>query len=172
MNRFLTILSLFTVVLTSCGTTYYIVRHAEKAAPGPNMTSDVPLSPQGSERAVALASVLASKKIGYVYATNTIRARSTAQPTADRFHLQVTTYGPRPDSAFTRQLKGLKKNTLVVGHSNTVDDIANMLCGRTVVHGDLADSVYNRLFIIKRKGKQFVFQEGEVPSRVITPPPF
>src|SRR5690242_8767846 len=145
------------VFLCSCGNTIYVVRHAEKATPMGNST-DVPLSAEGEKRALALKETLKDKKIELIYSTNTIRTRSTAQPTADQFGLTITTYGPRPDSAFINLLKGSKKNTLVVGHSNTIDDIANMLTGTTAVAGDLKDSEYDNLYVIKRKGKRFVFK--------------
>ncbi len=152
-------LLLFTVlvVLCSCGNTIYIVRHGEKAPPVGN-NSDVSLSEQGQQRASALKEVLKDKKIEEVYSTNTVRTKSTAQPTADHFSLSITTYGPRPDSTFIHLLKNSKKNTLVVGHSNTIDDIANMLAGQNVVPGDLKESDFDNLFIIKRKGKKFVFK--------------
>lgn len=121
------------------------------------MTSDVPLSPAGGQRAEALKEVLRDKKIGYVYSTNTIRTRSTAQPLADLSGLPVRVYGPRPDSAFIQTLKDLDKNTLVVGHSNTVDDIVNMLCGYKAVPGDLNENQYDHLFIVRRKGSRFAF---------------
>ncbi len=53
------------------------------------MSSDVPLSDKGKERAEALKEVLKNKKIAYVFSTNTIRTKSTAQPTADYFGLQT-----------------------------------------------------------------------------------
>ena len=102
------------------------------------MSSDVPLTEKGKQRAEALKEILKDKKIAYVFSTNTIRTKSTAQPTADYFHLTTEIYGPRPDSAFISLLKSKKKNTLIVGHSNTVDDIVNMLCGEKKVAGDLA----------------------------------
>src|SRR5687768_18057231 len=86
------------------------------------------------------------------------RTKTTAKPTADHFGITTETYGPRPDSAFIAMLKNSKKNILVVGHSNTIDDIANMLTGETVVPGDLKDSEYDNLYIIKRKGEKFVFK--------------
>jgi len=147
--------------LTACGHTYYVVRHAEKATQEANMSSDVPLSDTGKQRAEALKAALQNKKIGYVYSTNTIRTTSTAKPTADYFKLPIQTYGPRPDSTFVAQLKNLKKNTLVVGHSNTVDEIVNGLTGAKSVAGDLPDSEYNNLFVIKVRGKKVTFQRQE-----------
>ena len=147
----------FILVFSSCSHSYYIVRHAEKTAQEANVTSDVPLTEKGKQRAEALKEVLKDKNIRYVFSTNTIRTKSTAQPTADQFHLTLEMYGQRPDSAFIALLKSRKKNTLVVGHSNTVDDIVNMLCGEKKITGDLADNEYDNLFIVKKKGKKYIY---------------
>lgn len=151
-------LLLFSVFLLSCSNTIYIVRHAEKATAEPNMSSDVQLTEKGKERAEALKEVLKTKKIASVFSTNTIRTKTTAKPVADYFGLSIETYNPKPDSAFIRLLKSKSNNTLVVGHSNTVDDIANLLCGSAVVAADLKDNQYDNLFVVKRKGKRFVFK--------------
>lgn len=142
----------------SCGHIYYIVRHAEKAAPGANMTSDVPLSPEGEQRALDLKEVLKNKSITHIYSTNTIRTRSTAQPTADHFGLKTEIYGPKPDSAFITLLKTKTKNTLIVGHSNTVDDVVNMLCGRKEISGDLPETDYDNLYTVKKRGSRYIFR--------------
>lgn len=146
------------VFFISCSHSYYIVRHAEKAAATANMmSSDVPLSDQGIARAEALKEVLKNKKIRYVFSTNFIRTKSTVQPTAEYFKLQTEIYGPTPDAAFISKLKSLRKNTLIVAHSNTVDDVVNMLCGKTEVNGDLKESEYDNLFVVKKKGKHYIF---------------
>lgn len=158
------ILSLFLIsLLASCTHTYYVVRHAEKATPSQGTTmntpNDPPLSATGLQRAEALKHVLSDKNIRYIFSTNTIRTRSTAQPISDLTGVNIQTYGPRPDTAFIQQLKKLRKNTLIVGHSNTIDDIANMLAGENKVEGDLPESVYDQLFIIRYKngGKKIEF---------------
>jgi phosphohistidine phosphatase SixA len=158
------------LVLSSCTRTYYIVRHAEKATQEANMSSDVPLTDKGKQRAAALQEVLKGKKIRQVFSTNTIRTKSTAQPTADYFHVPVEIYGPRPDSTFIQLLKSKKKGTLVVGHSNTVDDIVNMLCGEKKVPADLPDGEYNKLFVVKLRGKKAHFTEGAILSTIISEP--
>ncbi|HVK46226.1 MAG TPA: phosphoglycerate mutase family protein [Pseudobacter sp.] len=158
------ILSLFLIsLLASCTHTYYVVRHAEKATPSDgtvmNTPNDPPLSATGQQRSQALKNVLSDKGIRHIYSTNTIRTRSTAQPLSELLNLNIQTYGPRPDTAFIQQLKQLRKNTLIVGHSNTIDDIANMLAGEQKVDGDLPESVYDQLFIIRYKngGKKIEF---------------
>lgn len=157
MARSCIVLSFILFIFSSCSHSYYIVRHAEKATAEANMSSDVPLTEKGKDRAEALKDILKNKKIAYVFSTNTIRTRSTAQPTADYFHLATEIYGARPDSAFIGLLKSKKKNTLIIGHSNTVDEVINKLCGETMLPDDLPESEYDNLFIVKKKGKKMLF---------------
>jgi len=153
------LLALCLLACTSCSHSYYIVRHAERASQGPNMSSDVPLSETGQERAQALKALLQNEKISEIFSTNTTRTKTTAQPLAEKLGKTVQIYGPRPDSAFIQLLKTKKKNILIVGHSNTIDDIANMLSGKTVVAGDLKETEYDNLFVVKVKGKKASFKK-------------
>lgn len=157
MSRILLSAAFVLWAVSSFSQTFYIVRHAEKATQEPNMSSDVPLSNAGKQRADALKDLLKDKKITHIYSTNTIRTKTTAMPTADYFKLSTEVYGPRPDSAFISLLKTLKGNTLIVGHSNTVDDIVNMLCGRSEIPADLPETEYDNLFIVTKTGNSFTF---------------
>lgn len=143
-----------TLFLTSCTQTYYIVRHAEKAVPsmGPTMSTpdDPPLSEVGFKRAEALREALKDKGINNIFSTDTKRTRSTAEPFRAFTGLAIQAYGPRIDSIFISRLKSTKGNTLVVGHSNTVDDIVNGLMGENKLT-DLEDSEYDNIFIIRYK---------------------
>lgn len=158
-------LSFIVCFLCSCGNTFYIVRHAEKEKPvnkillNPN---DPPLSDSGDARTLALKERLKSENIRHIFSTNYVRTISTAKP-IDEYLLDVQTqiYSARPDSlaAFISKLKTIRNgNVLIVGHSNTIDDLANQLSGTTVVPGDLADSDYDNLYIIRRRGNRFVFK--------------
>jgi len=51
MGRIFIIVSALIFVLSSCSHSYYIVRHAEKATQEANMSSDVPLTEKGRQRA-------------------------------------------------------------------------------------------------------------------------
>ena len=145
------------LLLTSCSSTYYIVRHAEKEAASSNMTSDVPLSAAGKERAEALKQELQHKQIRRIYSTNYIRTRETAQPLSSAIGVAIDTYDPR-DTTFTGRLKDLKKgNTLIVGHSNTVDDLVNRLTGKQLLQ-DLPDTQYGDLFVVTKKGKRYQYE--------------
>ena len=143
--------------------TIYIVRHAEKAS-GAAMTAsggttnDPVLSEAGAARAQALKKELMRKKIAYIFTTNTIRTKTTAEPLAKFWSIPMHTYNPMPTAAFLDSVKKLGKNVLIVGHSNTVDDLANGLAGKKVVDGDLADSEYDNLFIITVKRDDIVFK--------------
>jgi phosphohistidine phosphatase SixA len=157
MKVFFLLCFTFSFFLFSCTTTYYIVRHAEKAAAEPNMSSDVPLTDAGKQRAEKLKEILKDKKIGYVFSTNTIRTKTTAEQTANYFKIKTELY-TKPDSTFIYKLKSLKKNMLIAGHSNTVDDIVNMLCNETKVDADLKDNEYDNLFVVRRKGGRYFFE--------------
>jgi probable phosphoglycerate mutase len=106
-----------------------LVRHAEKATDA-NEPS-VPLSEAGTARAARLAEVLKSAGVTAVYATDTVRARRTAEPLAKAAGLEVRIYAPKDASgkpAPRNLLDRLKKEqprgvVLVVGHSNTVPEI-------------------------------------------------
>jgi phosphohistidine phosphatase SixA len=152
-------LLILVVFLSSCTTTYYVVRHAEKEPSGANMSTDVPLSEAGIERANALKHSLKNKHIQYVYSTNTLRAKATARPLAETLNVDLQTYDPRDSSFVDRVKKRGKGNALIVGHSNTVDDIVNAFIGKVVLH-NLPDSSYGDLFIVKRKGKHYSFSKS------------
>ena len=160
MYRFLLISA--AIFLSSCKTTtFFVVRHAEKQTN--TMASDVPLSDAGMQRAEALKNELKDEKIGTVYSTNYIRTRSTAQPLADAVGVTIQIYDPA-DSTFIHRIvntgnKDNEGNMLIVGHSNTVDDIVNALMKEVVIPGDLPDSQYGDIFIVKKKGKKFSFEK-------------
>jgi 2,3-bisphosphoglycerate-dependent phosphoglycerate mutase len=151
---------LLSFFLISCGTatSFYVVRHAEKEAPTPNMTTDVPLSAAGAQRAEALRELLKSKKIERIYSTGYQRTKNTAQPLSSVIGIPITVYNPT-DTGFVRSIKNLKGNTLIVGHSNTVDDIVNGLLGSKEL-SDLPDSQYGDVWILKRKGSKWTMEKA------------
>jgi 2,3-bisphosphoglycerate-dependent phosphoglycerate mutase len=160
------ILIFLVVLFASCSNTFYIVRHAEKETGIDPQTmktfTDPPLTIAGQERALKLKEILGNKNVKNIFSTNTLRTISTAKPLKELYlGMPIRIYNSKPDSldAFIQQLKTIRKgNVLVVGHSNTVDDIANKLCGKKVVPGDLKDNEYDNLFVVKRKGERFVFK--------------
>ena len=154
------------IIFSSCGSVkYYIVRHAEKEIPSAGTTmstpNDPPLSATGRVRAIELREELKDKGIMYIYSTNTTRTISTAQPLNElRGATKIELYNTKDSlDQFIQMLKEIKKgNSLVVGHSNTVDDIVNKLCGEIKIPKDLPDSEYDNLYIVTKKGKRMKFE--------------
>jgi broad specificity phosphatase PhoE len=159
LKRFIFILLI--PLVSSCGHTYYIVRHAEKAqsSTGSTMatTNDPPLSDEGKKRAEALKTRLGTAHIRSIFSTNTVRTLSTVAPLSLHTGIKPEIYS-RVDDGFLSKLKSLNGNVVIVGHSNTVDDIVNGLSGSEHVQGDLPDSVYNQLFILKSRGGKMKFR--------------
>lgn len=161
------------LLFASCSNSIYVVRHAEKETGIDPVTmktfGDPPLSLAGQERALKLKEILGSKNIKHIYSTNTLRTISTAKPLKElQLNMPIIIYSNKPDSfaLFIQEIKGIKKgDVLVVGHSNTVDDIVNKICGQTVVPGDLKDYEYDNLFVLKRKGNSYKFKNEKYGSR-------
>lgn len=153
------VVMLFLLSCNTATTTYYIVRHAEKetsTAVTNNMTSDVPLSEAGEQRAEALRDSLMNEGITHIFSTNYVRTKSTAHPLSDADHVPIETYDPE-DPNFVSKLKSLGGKVLIIGHSNTVDDLVNELAGVKEINGDLPDSEYGDLFVITKKGSKISF---------------
>lgn len=129
-----------------------LVRHAEKATDANE--ASVPLSEAGTARAARLAEMLRSAGVTGVYATDTVRARKTAEPLAKAAGLEVRIYAPKDADgkpAPRLLLDRLKKEeprgvVLVVGHSNTVPEILAALgCPDKV---EIAATQYDDLFVV------------------------
>jgi broad specificity phosphatase PhoE len=159
--KVLLLLLLAVISVTANSQTYYFVRHAEKAQAATNTTmkttGNPPLSPAGEARAKALKDLLKDKHIRNIFSTNTIRTVSTATPLATATHTRIEIYD-KADRDFIDQIKARHNNTLIVGHSDTVDDIVNMLSNADHVHADLPDWQYDRLFVVTIRGKKISFK--------------
>ncbi len=120
----LVIISLL-ALLTSCSTTtVYLARHAEKV----DESDSTDLSAVGRMRAVALADTLANSPIDMILTTPYRRTRQTAEPLGQRLHLPIETYPAAPIRAGVDQLNRIRHRTvLVVGHSNTILELARGL---------------------------------------------
>ena len=162
MCRILCLVSL--LILLSCkSTTYYIVRHAEKEQ-GSTMLSDPPLSAEGEKQAMDLKNYLQDKKVRTIYTTNYARTIATAEPLRKQLGLTLKMYDPRKNGQLVEELKSISDgNVLVVGHSNTVDDVVNGLLGTSQLT-DLPDSEYGNVFIVKKKGNSYSFEKLKVPQ--------
>ena len=151
MNRCLVIFILLSLVfLNSCKPTrIYIVRHAEKAMDG---SKDPKLTLEGEERAQALALVLRNRKIERFYATETVRASSTAKPLADLMRKSIIHYSNDTMPQFIIKVLDSAVNTLIVGHSNTVLRILYDM-GLNPTVKEIGDADYDNIFIVSLRNK-------------------
>lgn len=128
--------------------TIILVRHAEKA----DATSvDPDLSPEGKQRADRLMKVVKKYRPGAVYSTDFKRTRDTAAPMAARRKLQVQAYdAKKPSELVDAIMKSKTKRFLIVGHSNTIPGLANLL-GKKDLFKNLDESEYGAIWIVRIK---------------------
>jgi len=149
MKQFLLIL-LPLLLLASCSSTIYLVRHAEKAEPNATMSTDVDLSEKGYQRAESLQEKLKEKNIQAVYSTAYKRTLSTAKPTAVSHLVEITQYN-NGDSLIQVLVHQKNRTSLVVGHSNTVPKMLRSVGLKPSFEGNIPDSVYNSFFTVRVK---------------------
>jgi len=161
MKRILLLPALSMILLCSCTRTIYVVRHAEKIGATDSlakmMANDLPLSEAGKVRAIVLKEQLSGQHIKWIYSTNTSRTINTADPLSKSINVSIGIY--RNIDSLVSVIRSEKGNVLVVGHSNTVDDIVNKLTGQTKIAADLKDYEYDNLFIVKLRGKKAFFRQ-------------
>jgi len=148
MRQLIAFLSLI-LILGSCSPdqnpkTIYIVRHAEKQLTGENP----PLSQTGELRAKKLAQILGDKDIQHVFSTDYIRTRTTVEPAAQAAGLNIEQYDPKNHDSLVQILREREGNILVVGHSNTINQLANYFVGESPKFDDLTDLEYDFIFEI------------------------
>jgi 2,3-bisphosphoglycerate-dependent phosphoglycerate mutase len=134
-------------------TTFILIRHAEKVK---DNTSDPDLSPEGKQRAEALATMLERSAIASIYSFK--RTQQTVLPVAQAKGLAIQTYQHAEINwlqKIARENPG--KIILMVGHSNTIPDIANTLLGEKKFE-QYPDTLYNQMLVIpySEKGKPTV----------------
>ena len=124
--------------------TIYIVRHAEKQLEGNNPE----LAYVGEVRAKKLAQILEKEAIKRVLSTDYNRTRNTAQPTAAAAGLTLEVYDPKNQETLVADLRASEGNVLVVGHSNTVSQLANAFVDEGEKFADLTDLEYDFIYIV------------------------
>ena len=128
-------------------TTFYLIRHAEKDRSNPD-DADPELNQKGLGRAMHWAEILKDANIDAIYSTDYARTSMTAAPASVKYNIDVQYYDPRALELDQFKTDNINKNVLVVGHSNTTPQMANMLLGDEKYEA-LDDSENGALFIIK-----------------------
>ena len=145
--RFALVLALIAMLgaCTTTSTTYFIVRHAEKA----DSTRDTPLSAEGHARAKALRDTLINQNIIKIFVTNYQRTQQTAQPLAIELGITPTEVFANQTSELIKQLKATKAgNILIAGHSNTVPAIIDELM-ESPQNMTITEKDFDNLFKVK-----------------------
>jgi broad specificity phosphatase PhoE len=94
------------------------------------MQTDPPLSASGIQRSGKLLETLITYRIDSIFSTNFNRTKNTVLPLANKFGIAVRFYDPKNQSIFAEKLKGIiGKTVVVVGHSNTIPALSNLLIG-------------------------------------------
>ncbi|MFT5617874.1 MAG: 2,3-bisphosphoglycerate-dependent phosphoglycerate mutase [Arenicella sp.] len=139
-------------------TTFFFVRHAEKKldeSKNPNLTDE------GAERAEHLQYVLHNVDFSAIYTTNFNRTTQTIQPVAHAKGMQPNYYSPMDGKATLDEIMGNHegKNILIVGHSNTIPMMMNMLLGEEE-YDQFPDDAYGDLYIVNilKSGKAVITQ--------------
>lgn len=141
-------ISLHAQTSTPQQTTFILIRHAEKAVtPG---TNDPDLSAEGQKRAEKLATLFQpTPSLAGIYTTPYKRTTQTVQPLAQVLGLPVQQYAANSGEGFLDSLitKHVGKTVLIVGHSNTIPTLVNVLSG-TNQYTPFDDADYSNIFIV------------------------
>ena len=157
-NRHVLILSFAIFVLACTGAsaqgnkTIVLVRHAEKAASTEmDKTGDVDLSAEGRERAERLAQAIKKYKPHEIFATDYKRTRQTAEPIAKLRGKEIQIYDPQKQAdLIPKILASTTDHYLIVGHSNTIPALANLLAKKDIFK-QLQDAEYGVIWVIRIK---------------------
>lgn len=125
-----------------------LVRHSEKDATVAN-NPDPDLSAEGRERAQRLIKLVNKYRPSEIFSTNYKRTRQTAEPLAAKRKKEIQTYDPAKAAEMVSQMLASKTGRyLVVGHSNTIPALANLLAKKEVFR-NLLDTEYGVFWVIR-----------------------
>jgi phosphohistidine phosphatase SixA len=148
--------------------TVFLVRHAEKED---EPKQDPPLKKEGVARSQELARMLSGANIKAIFTSQFARTKLTAEPLVAKTGLTVMSLTLKPNPSNLRLIaeestselinKILQRpgeSVLVIGHSNWIPDVIEMLGGDTVPTID--EQKFDDLFIVTvyAKGKAKVVQ--------------
>jgi broad specificity phosphatase PhoE len=127
--------------------TFYFIRHAEKIRSNPE-DADPELNQKGLGRAMHWAEILDDVELDAIYSTDFNRTSMTAAPTSVKKNIDVQYYDPRIVDIEQFKMDNLKKNVLIVGHSNTTPEFVNQLIGEEK-YTAIDDGENGTLFIVQ-----------------------
>src|SRR4051812_42264699 len=134
--------------------TIILIRHAEKETAEMTDQNDPPLAAAGKERAERLVKRIGKFRPGAIYSTNFKRTRDTVTPLAKKRNKTVEIYdASKPQDLVNTIMASKTKRFVVVGHSNTIPPLVNLLTGKDLFK-NLQDAEYSVIWIVRmREGK-------------------
>jgi 2,3-bisphosphoglycerate-dependent phosphoglycerate mutase len=126
-------------------TTFYFIRHAEKAA---DQGSDPQLTEKGVKRAEQWVNYFFLRDLDHVISSDFKRTKATAAPLAKAKKLGIEIYDVREVTGTTLLETYRGKTVALYGHSNTINTYANELQNDRV-YKDLEETDYDHFFIVR-----------------------
>jgi broad specificity phosphatase PhoE len=110
--------------------------------------ADPSLTDGGRARAEALAGTLADAGITAIFSSEFKRTQETAAPLAKRLGLSVTVVPGKDADVLVAKVRALPPggHALIVGHSNSVPELAKRLTGVKVA--ELTDADFDRFYVL------------------------
>lgn len=127
--------------------TFFLIRHAEKdTLPKANPV----LTEEGYQRAFELANIFKKSRLDKVYSTFFNRTMLTVDSVTINKGLGVKIYKPGQMRKLAEELKttDTDKRYLIVGHSNTIPGMVNLLMGEKVIENSMDESIYDRFYVV------------------------
>jgi 2,3-bisphosphoglycerate-dependent phosphoglycerate mutase len=135
--------------------TIVLVRHVEKDTSAMADKADPDVSEEGRQRAERLAKLIQRYKPHEIFSTPFKRTRGTAEPIAKRRRKEIQTYDPAKPEDLVKKIMDPTSKTehyLIVGHSNTIPAIANLLAKKEIFR-NLLETEYGVIWVLRiRKG--------------------
>ena len=159
MKIYLLLAGAVLVLVTGLGTVYaqdktiVLVRHVEKDSSPTADRADPELSDEGRKRAEKLAKLVKRYKPHEIFSTPFKRTRETAEPIAKRRKKEIQTYDPtKPADLVSKIMDPASKTVhyLVVGHSNTIPTLVNMIAKKEIFK-NLLETEYGVIWVIRMK---------------------
>lgn len=129
-----------------------LFRHAEKN----DTSTDPELSEKGKLRAQKLSDLFVDLKIDKLYSTPYNRTKQTLAMVATEKGLKIETYNPSDISFSTTLLENnLGKTALIVGHSNTIPNLVNLLIDEKK-YKQLEENEFGKIWILTFSNKNLI----------------
>lgn len=135
----------------STNKTIVLVRHAEKDVSPTADKGDPALTAEGRERALRLMNAVKRYKPHEIFSTDFKRTRETVVPIAAKRKKQIQIYdATKPADLIAKIMASDTDHYLIVGHSNTIPRLVNLLAKKEVFR-DLLDAEHSVIYVVRMK---------------------